>query len=537
MSPRKPVNASGHGPDPIVTPPPSASKPQDANLALPAEHKNSAGFPIVALGAAAGGLEALKKFFAKLPPDSGVGLVLIQHLSPSKRCLLPSALGKLTPLAVRQAKDGMRIEPNHVYVNPPGKPLALFSGAFQAIENPAIQGIRQPIDFFFKSLAEDQRESAIGVILSGTGSDGALGLTAINKEGGLTIVQEPADAVYEGMPRRALATGLIDFVLPAGQIPERLMKCAANPGLRDESTLEQDGSVFFDFLQKILLFIRRQTGQDFSQYKQSTILRRIKRRMGIHQLVDPEQYLDYLQRFPQEATILFHELLIGVTSFFRDEETFAALKAGVILYLVKHRQGEESLRLWVVGCSTGEEAYSLAMLIAEYQRESGQNFPVQIFASDIDREAIAKARRCRYPRSIAESIGAERLKLFFRKEGDGYRLSKRIRGMVVFAVQNVIKDPPFSKIDLISCRNLLIYLEPELQKKVLLLFHYALSPDGLLLLGSAESVGELTNLLQPWDKKQKIFRRGEGPSPCWPLVNFPTGTGPLSWSGSPSPKN
>jgi len=284
-------------------------------------------------------------------------------------------------------------------------------------------------------------------------------------------------------------------------------KWVAHPYLRGKFTPEQDGPATFDFLQKILLLIRRQTGHDFSQYKQNTIMRRIKRRMGVHQITSPEQYLDYLQRVPPETTILFRELLVGVTSFFRDGETFAALKDGVIPYLVDHHKGDDPVRLWVVGCSTGEEAYSLAMLIVEYKRETGRNFPVRIFASDIDAEAIAKARLCRYPKSIDACVSAGRLKQFFRKEGDGYRICKEIRGMVVFAVQSVVKDPPFSKLDLISCRNLMIYLEPELQKKILLLFHYALNPDGILLQGSAESAGEVANLFHPWEKKQKIFQR------------------------------
>lgn len=542
MSPRKPVNPGAFAPFPILKPPPPAACGGPDSAPGP----GAAGFPIVVLGAAAGGLAALKKFFAGMPAGSGspgsrVALVIILQPGPGSRRLLPSALGRLTPLEVLQAKDGMRLEPGRVYLNPPGGLLGVRGGAFKAVDQTAAGGAR-PIDFFFKSLAGDlaapceapagERHLAIAVILSGTGSDGSLGLNAIHAGGGVTIVQEPSDATYEGMPRRALATGLVDHVLAAAQIPELLLKYVSHPGRPGELERAPVGPGVFDCLQQILLLIRRETGHDFSHYKQSTVLRRIKRRMGVHQITDPGLYLDTLRHVPSEAVILFHELLIGVTSFFRDAEAFAAVKDEVLPRLVEKRPGDEPLRIWVVGCSTGEEAFSLAMLIAEYKRESGREFPVQIFASDIDSEAITRARRCRYPRGIADHVSPERLKLFFRKEGDGYRVSKEIRNMVVFAVQSVIRDPPFSKLDLISCRNLLIYLDSELQKKIILLFHYALNPDGFLLLGSAESVGEFTGLFYPRDKKQKIYRRIENQSPRRPMLHNPTCASPASWPGT-----
>ena len=504
-----------------VTPPPATRQLITSPITTAQSGGGLPNFPIVALGASAGGLEAFKKFFAKMPPDSGMALVIIQHLSPDSESMMSTILGKLTRMEVHQAADGMRIEPNQVYINPPDKQLALFNGRFQLLDYTSERGTRLPIDNFFKSLAEERKEAAIGIILSGTGSDGSRGINAINEEGGMVIVQAPEDAAYDGMPRSALATGITDFVLPAGEIPERLMTYVKHPYAQGDFTLERDGRTTGDFLQKILLFIRRQTGHDFSQYKLNTIMRRVKRRMSVHQIIDRKEYLDTLQKSPEEATTLFRDLLIGVTCFFRDVEVFAAFKQKAIPYLVEHRRADDPLRIWVVGCSTGEEAYSIAMLIQEYKLETQKIFPVQIFASDIDKEAIDKARQGLYPVNIEADVSAERRKRFFKKEGEHYRINKEIREMVTFAEQSVIKDPPFSRLALISCRNMMIYLEPELQKKVLLLFHYALSPDGLLLLGTAESVGEFTDLFHPYEKKQKIFRRMEGLTARRTLIDIP----------------
>jgi two-component system CheB/CheR fusion protein len=389
--------------------------------------------------------------------------------------------------------------------------MAFLNGTLQLLEPSAPRGQRLPIDFFFRSLAQDQRERAICVVLSGNGGDGSLGIRAVKGEGGMAMVQDPESTEYDGMPRSAIATGLVDYVLPAAEMPARLLAYAfrafgrpPRPGREAEPGAE-------NALNKVFILLRAQTGHDFSQYKASTIHRRIERRMAVHQIEDIEGYVKYLQRSESEAEALFRDLLIGVTSFFRDAEAFKALEEQVVPRLFEGREPRASIRVWSPGCSTGEEAYSLAILLAEGQEAAGLDVKVQVFATDIDSQAIAIARSGLYPSSVAVDISPERLSRFFTTESDGsaYRVNKRIRDMLIFSEQNLIKDPPFSKIDLVSCRNLMIYMGGELQKRVIPLFHYALVPGGILFLGASESVGDFDELFAAMDRKQKLYRRRE----------------------------
>jgi two-component system CheB/CheR fusion protein len=472
----------------------------------------SSAFPIVGLGASAGGLAAFEAFFAGLPADRdpGMAFVLVQHLAPDHKSILGDLIQRHTRMAVHEVTDGMVVQPNCAYIIPPGHDMALLNGSLQLLKLSAARGQRLPIDFFFRSLAQDQRERAIGIILSGTGNDGTLGVRAIKGENGLVIAQNPESAEFDGMPRSAIATGLVDYLMPPAEMPAKLIAYAAH--LADRPRLENiPASKAENALRKIFVLLRAQTGHDFSLYKPSTISRRIERRMALNQIDRLESYVAYLDKTPDEVDALFRDLLINVTRFFRDPDAFAVLQKEIVPALFAHRPPGAPLRLWVVGCSTGEEAYSLAILLAEHMEKLKRGIPVQLFATDIDSHAIAAARAGIYPASISADVSPERLARFFTLDSDGgcYRINKNIRDMLVFSEQDVIKDPPFSKLDLISCRNLLIYLTPELQKKVVPLFHYALNPEGVLFLGTSESVGEAAALFRAVDQKAKIYRRKE----------------------------
>ena len=471
--------------------------------------KKTGGFPIVGLGASAGGLEALEAFFSHMPPDSGIGFVIIQHLSPKHKSIMGSLLAKDTKMEVLEIKDGIKVQPNHVYLNPPNKNVVIINGTLQLMEPVKTGSINLPIDCFFRSLAEEMGEKAICVILSGTATDGTLGLKAVKGGGGLSMVQDPDSAKYDGMPRSAIATGIVDFILPVEKIPAELVRYVKAPYIGPPKKIIATDDQFGNYIQKIFVMIRSATGHDLSHYKQTTIRRRIERRMAIHQVNRIADYVKYLQQTPPEIDILFKDMLIGVTNFFRDPAAFEVLKKQVLPALIKNKRPDSSIRIWSVGCSTGEEAYSMAILFSEAMEMLKQHFNIQIFASDIDAQAIDYARLGVYPDSIAADVPQERLNQYFIKEDNSYTLRKQIRDMIVFAVQNVIKDPPFSKIDFVSCRNLLIYMDNELQKKVLPLYHYTLNPDGILFLGTSETIGEFTNLFQPLDSKQKIFKRKE----------------------------
>ncbi|MHB8766500.1 MAG: chemotaxis protein CheB, partial [Deferrisomatales bacterium] len=464
-------------------------------------------FPIVALGASAGGLEALEQFFKHVPPQSGLAFVVIQHLDPVHKSILAELLQRFTPMPVCQVEDGMAAEPDRVYVIPPNRELAILHGTLHLLEPALRRGLRMPIDAFFRSLAADRGEGAVGVVLSGTGTEGTLGLKEIKGAGGLVLVQAPGTAKYDGMPQSAAATGLADYVLPPDRMAAQILAYLSQTSRRPPRAPPEPAPAAGSQLQKVFLLLRSRTGHDFSLYKHNTILRRIDRRMAVNQLEHLEEYVRYLRESPTEAETLFRELLIEVTSFFRDPGAFESLAAAVLPELLAHRPPEAGLRAWVPGCSTGEEAYSLAMLLRESLAVANDSRKVQLFATDINPEAIEAARRGLYPEGIAADVSPERLRRFFTKEPGGYRVKKDLRDLVVFSVQSVIKDPPFSRLDLVSCRNLLIYLGPELQKRLFPLFHYALNPGGYLFLGSSETIGEFTDLFRPVDRKWKLFRR------------------------------
>jgi two-component system, chemotaxis family, CheB/CheR fusion protein len=462
-------------------------------------------FPIVGLGASAGGLEALEEFFKQMPPDGGMAFVVVTHQHPGHTSLLPELLRRCAAMPVVEASDNLRVKQNCIYVARPEGYLALVNGKLQFMDCPDSSAVRLPIDYFFRSLAEDQRERAVGVILSGTASDGTLGVKAIKGATGMTMAQEPESAKYPGMPRSAIATGLVDYVLPAGQLPQRLVAYAKGPYLMPSGADADADAALPEPMPKIIVLLRNRTGHDFSSYKPTTIRRRIERRMNLHQLRGPQQYLSVLQDNPHELDLLFKELLIGVTSFFRDPDAFEAL-GKTLKTMLEARPDDAAVRVWVPGCATGEEAYSLAILLREGAERMKKRVTVQIFGTDLNSAGIDAARTGVYPDGIAVDVSRERLARFFTKEDGHYRLKKEIREMVIFAPQNVCKDPPFTKLDLISCRNLLIYLNGALQRRLLSLFHYALKPDGLLFLGPSESIGELRDHFAVVDKKAKIFR-------------------------------
>ena len=484
--------------------------------------------PIVGIGASAGGLEALEQFLAKVPPDSGMAFVVIQHLDPTHKGIMTQLLQRTTAMTVVQATNRAKVKPNHVYVIPPNKDMSLLHGALHLFAPAAPRGLRLPIDFFFRSLADDRREESIGVILSGMGSDGTLGLRAIKERAGLTLVQTPASAKFDGMPRSAIDTGVADIVAPVGELPARIIAFVQRATHLAPSDAELDQRSRGG-LEKILILIRAHTGHDFSLYRKSTIYRRIERRMGVHQIDKFATYVQFLRENPQELELLFHELLIGVTSFFRDPGAWEYLKSKALPALVQGSRSGRLLRAWLPGCSTGEEAYSLAIAFKEALEsiKSAGKITLQIFATDLDQAAIEKARLGFYPANIAADVSAGRLKRFFVSEGGGYRVSNEIREMVVFATQNLIMDPPFTKLDILSCRNLLIYLTPELQRTLVPLFHYSLKPGGILFLGSAESVSGFSDLFTPLEAKQRIYRRS-ATSARLPAVEFPTRTWPAN---------
>jgi len=486
-----------------------AAENSNAPKETPAKQKGLP-FPIVGIGASAGGLEALEQFLRQVPKESGMAFVIVQHLDPTHKGIMPELLQRVTEMEVFQVRDRMRVNPNCVYVIPPNKDMSILHGVLHLFVPTAPRGLRLPIDFFLRSLADDQHERSIGVILSGMGSDGTAGLRAIKAMGGLVLVQDPASARFDSMPRSAIEAGLADLVAPAEQLPEKIsdfhrhvVKLAKDSSAMEEKDLGN--------LDKVLIMLRSRTGHDFSLYKKNTIYRRIERRMGIHQIDRIASYVRYLQENPQEVELLFKELLIGVTSFFRDPEAWEQLQDEAVPALLARHPSGGVLRAWSAGCSTGEEAYSLAIVFKEtLQRvKSAENFTLQIFATDLDRDAINKARQGFYPANISADVSPERLRRYFIKEGNGYRVSSEIREMVTFATQNIIMDPPFTKLDFLICRNLLIYLTPELQKKLLPLFHYSLKPGGVLFLGSAETIGAFTDLYAPLNIKSRLYQRRE----------------------------
>jgi excisionase family DNA binding protein len=483
----------------------------DNKQATKATGRERRAVPIVGIGASAGGLEALENFFRHVPEQSGLAFVVVQHLDPTHKDMMAELLARMTPMKVLQIKDRLKVEPNFVYVIPPNKDLSILHGVLHTLPPAAPRGLRLPIDNFFRSLAADQEDLSIGVILSGMGSDGTLGLGAIKEQGGAVFVQAPTSAKFDAMPRSAIDAGLADIVAPCEELADKIVAYRSR-SLRLAPPEVGLALKTHSAIEKICVLLRSQTGHDFSQYKRNTVYRRIERRMGLHQIDSITGYVKYLQESPQETLFLFKELLIGVTSFFRDREAWEYMKSKAIPALLAERSSGGVLRAWVAGCSTGEEAYSLAMLFKEVlaQARPVHKFSVQIFATDLDGDAIAKARQGVYPQNIAGDVSAERLRRFFVKNEHAYRVSQEIREMVVFATQNIIMDPPFTKLDILSCRNLLIYLSPDLQKKLLPLFHYSLNPGGILFLGSAESLGDSAALFAPKGGKTRTYRRLDG---------------------------
>ena len=480
-------------------------------------------FPVVGLGASAGGLDACRRLLDVLPAGTGMAFILIQHLDPTHASMMVDLLAGHTPLKVQQAADGMPIAPEHVYLIPPGAYLSIRGGALRLSEPRERHGARLPFDFFLRSLAEELGERAICVILSGTGSDGSLGLKAVKEQGGLVIAQDPNEAEYDGMPRSAILTGAVDLVLPVAKIPEILAKYGRQRVLNGERKGPAPDDNPPDRLAEIIDLVRTKTAHDFALYKPGTLLRRIERRMALAGVGDSVRYLDMLRQNSAELDLLAKDLLINVTSFFRDPKAFELLREEVIPDLVRRHPTDRPLRIWVAGCSTGEEAYSLAMLFIEEITAAKQNIKLQVFASDVDEEAVALAREGRYPELIAADVPPLRLARFFTQEEHGYRVVPDLRAVVVFTTQDVLADPPFSRLDLISCRNLLIYLQPEAQERVLLLLHFALREGGILMLGASEAVGRLDDRFEPISKKQRIYRQIGRSRPG--EVDFPIGSG------------
>ncbi|MDO8356173.1 MAG: CheR family methyltransferase [Nitrospirota bacterium] len=479
------------------------------------------GFLIVGIGASAGGLEAMEAFFHHMPPGSGMAFVVVSHQHAGHVSLLPSLLSKCTAMPVLEAKDGMAVEANGVYMAPGGINLAILHGILHFMDAPTKERVPLPIDYFFRSLAEDQKQRAVGIVLSGTGSDGTVGLRTIKAESGLTIAQDPQSAKYQSMPRSAIDAGVADVVQPVEKMAEPLRAYARSRTTPATLLPAREAS---QALHKIFILLRDRTGNDFARYKENTIHRRIERRMNVHQIENLKSYLRFLQANPHELDALFQELLIGVTSFFRDPQAFEVLEQKVLPALVEGKPEGAILRLWVAGCSTGEEAYSLAILFRELLTQKKLRLTIQIFASDLDSRAIDAARAGLYPVGIAEDLTPARLQRFFTKEDSRYRVKKEIRDLVVFAQHNLLTDAPFTKLDLLSCRNLLIYLDAQAQHNILPLFHYALKPNGVLFLGTSETVGEYDQLFTVIDRKWKLFRRTAELGTVPRLERFPHGS-------------
>jgi two-component system, chemotaxis family, CheB/CheR fusion protein len=461
-------------------------------------------FYVVALGASAGGLEALRSFFEAVPAESGVAFVVIPHLAPNHPSQMVELLATHTPVPVHQIEDGVTVQSDHVYVIPPGKCLKIFRGRLLLFD-PETRAPHLPIDLFFRSLAEDCGELAIGIALSGTGSDGTLGVRAIKEAGGTVMVQDQKSAKFSGMPGSAGATGLADYVLPPAEMARELLKFIRHPFVaRAKSAALKVGETN---LQKVLSFIHGQTGIDFTGYKPSTVVRRIERRIGIAQLDNLDEYLQFLQQSEQEVAALGRDLLINVTRFFRDGEVFAVLRDEILPAILKRAAPRKTLRIWVPGCATGEEAYSIAMLVQELVTARDEKWDVKIFATDVDKSSVEWAGRGFYPKSIVADIPPELLARFFVEEGGDLRISREIREQIVFAQQNILRDPPFTHVDLISCRNLLIYLHADSQHKVMALLHFALLPGGYLLLGTSETIGDREEAFDTVNPKMRIFKR------------------------------
>ncbi|MEJ6981793.1 CheR family methyltransferase [Pedobacter sp. P351] len=482
-----------------------------------------ASFAIVGMGGSAGSFHAFENFFLHMPADSGMAFVIIMHLDPNHKGRVYELIQNFTTMPVLEARDGLAVEPDKVYMIPPNKDMGIHNGKLLLLKPAMPNGYRLPIDYFFKSLAEDQWNRAVGIVFSGMGSDGETGLRMIKEKLGIVIVQEPGTAQYDSMPRAAINTSLADFILPPEEMPIKLIQFLNHPLMADEVSDEiQLESKDTTAIHKILMLLRSHTGHDFTQYKKSTVTRRIDRRVAYHQLSDYGHYVNYLREHPHELDVLFHELLIGVTRFFRDSASFEAL-TDHLLPLLRSKPDNEPIRIWVAGCSTGEEAYSISIIVMEYLESlKSKRVPkVQIFATDLDLDAVEFARVGIYHGNIVADISEDRIERFFIKKNDTYQVKKELREMIVFAQHNIIKDAPFTRLDLLSCRNVMIYLTAELQKKIIPIFHYSLNPKGILFQGPAETIGGFTDMFVPLDTKWKIFERKDGLAILGKMIDFP----------------
>jgi len=484
----------------------SAQKTSVKPSAVDNGHKLSS-CPIVGIGASAGGLAAFKTLFSHMPDDSGMAFVLVPHLDPSHQSLMVELIATQTEMSVCEAQHDMAIQPDHIYIIPPGKYLSLQDGKLQLSTPPQSGRIDTAIDFFLRSLAQDQLEKAIGIILSGTSSHGTLGLQAIKANGGLAMVQHPDSAEYKSMPQNAIDSGIVDFILPPAEMPAALIKYIQHAyvsGLWTRTELAESESGQLD---RVLKMLRVHTRYDFRNYRKNMIRRRVQRRMGLKHINQLHEYAELLAKNPEEAKQLLRDLLISVTGFFRDPESYTVLQQSVISQWLTRKDNDTPLRIWIPGCATGEEAYSIAILLIEQFSAAQQPLNLQIFATDIDEAALDIARQGIYPVSIAADIGPQRLKRFFTRSDDHFQVIKQLRESFVFAAQNLISDAPFSRLDMISCRNLLIYMEPSLQQKIISLFHFALKPGGHLFLGSSETIGRHLDLFETVSKKWRLYRR------------------------------
>ena len=487
--------------------PRSAKRPSKPAASDTPQPKREVAFPVVALGASAGGLSALSSFFGELPPVTGMAFVVVQHLSPTQGSLLSELLAKAAHLSVVEAQDGVVLEPEHAYVIPPNRYLSLNNGRLQLEKPEQSEHPHLAVDHLFFALAEELEDRAVAVVLSGTGRDGTEGIKAVKNRGGLTIAQDPATAQYGGMPESAIATGLVDLILPPEAMGTELLRYMHHrEGARaEEYAMPPEQRVHW--LAPILAYLRQVKGHDFSQYKTKTIMRRLGRRMAVHNIDSVARYAQFLKDNPGEADILVQDFLIRVSKFFRDPAAFEVLEEKVIPALFEGRSLDKPVRVWVPGCSTGEEAYTIAMLLEERMSTLMKDYRIQVFATDIDSAALEVARAGRYSTSIEGDVSPDRLRRFFTKQEGFYQVSKPLRDMLVFAEQSLIKDPPFSRMDLVSCRNVLIYLQADLQKRVLALFHYALNPDGFLFLGTSETISGMDDYFVPLQRDTKLYRR------------------------------
>jgi two-component system CheB/CheR fusion protein len=495
--------------------PPAAPQATEPETSPPEPSSPTGAFPIVGIGASAGGLEAFTQLLQQIPVTTGLAFVLVQHLDPTHESMLPELLSRVTKMPVRQVQRGMTVEPNHIYVTPPNANMTINGMTLRLVLRSETLGLHMPIDHFFRSLAQQHGSRAIGIILSGAGSDGALGLAEIKEQGGITFVQDVRTARFPGMPHSAIMHGGIDFILPPEGIAQELARVAQHPYVisppsRREEELPADlsptvQSLSQDGLSQIFRLLRAARGVDFTFYKQSTIRRRITRRMTLCKMDSFAEYAQYIKAHHEELEALYHDLLIKVTGFFRDPETFEALKSEVFPIILRDRPADRPVRIWVPGCASGEECYSIAICLLEFLGDRVTDTPIQIFATDIDETALARARSGRYIENIALDISPERLRRYFMKVDQNYQIMHTIREQCTFARHDLCRDPPFSNLDLISCRNVLIYLQPPMQRRIIQLFHYALNPSGFLALGISESIGTFTDLFAQVDKKQKIF--------------------------------